>query len=369
MPKNLGRHVLLCLLWLLAAPLGAEPLQLFPGDLFPELSLPAPDRPADRDYLTLRRDHFTPSEIEAELLLVELFNVHCPHCQHQAPVYNELFRMIESRSATRGLIKLLGIAAGNRPEEVEAFRREYQVEFPLLADPSFSVWQRIGGTVTPLSLYVRQTRPGQPGVVAGVKQGLNDDYASLYGHLIQLAESDAEQLRQAGLAAAAERQARRLAPILPPEELEYRVRDASTRFGLLMDFAEVPLASGRQVYTAWLRSDAQNRRLFAEVVGRSAVCDLCHDVHFIYLFDRSGQIVAFEPLQLTKGYQGRNAAWSPAEVERTRQKILGRYLSMPQPFDPRVDAISSATMTSAIIFDSLTRGDALLQELRRQGLL
>jgi len=102
------------------------------------------------------------------------------------------------------------------------------------------------------------------------------------------------------------------------------------------------------------------------VTSRSSVCDICHDVHFIYLFDRSTKLIGFEPLQLTK--YG-NINWGEREVEIMRKKVLGRYLAMPQPFDPKLDAITSATMTSAIIFDSLAQGEELIRELRSQGLM
>ena len=48
--------------------------------------------------------------------------------------------------------------------------------------------------------------------------------------------------------------------------------------------------------------------------------------------------------------------------------IRSYYVAAPKPFDPQVDAVSSATITSAIIFDSLAQGEALLAELREAGL-
>jgi hypothetical protein len=36
-------------------------------------------------------------------------------------------------------------------------------------------------------------------------------------------------------------------------------------------------------------------------------------------------------------------------------------------FDPKVDAVTSATMTSAIIFDNFDQGQQLLDELREAG--
>lgn len=48
--------------------------------------------------------------------------------------------------------------------------------------------------------------------------------------------------------------------------------------------------------------------------------------------------------------------------------LVGTYLAAPEPFDPTVDAVTSATITSAMIFDSLAQGEELLRELREKGL-
>ena len=70
-------------------------------------------------------------------------------------------------------------------------------------------------------------------------------------------------------------------------QLEYRVRTAFTRVGTIEQFDKLSLVSRRQVYRALIRQGQTRQWLFAEVTSRSSVCDICHDVHFIYLFDRS----------------------------------------------------------------------------------
>lgn len=343
----------------------AEPQPIRPGDLFPELNLTTPTAVLDREYLQLSADKiFTPSQIKADLLLVELLNVHCPHCQMQTPAYNELFKLIEANPETQGKIKMLGVAVGNLGREVEGFRQNYHIEFPILADPNFAAWRAIGGSSTPLTIYVRQDKPGQPGIVTGIHRGLNTQYQKLYQRLVKMAKQDPAKLRQKAREVVERYQ--RVQPILSDPELEFRVRSALTHFGRIEAFSKLALLSGRQVYTALIRQGRNQQRLFAEVTSRSSVCDICHDVHFIYLFDRSTRLIGFEPLQLTK--YG-NVNWNAHEVKTMREKVLGKYLTMPQPFDPKLDAISSATMTSAIIFDSLAQGEVLIRELRAQGLM
>lgn len=336
------------------------------GDPFPEIRLTAPAGSGAREYLGISDGgFFTPSQIKADVLFVEVLNVHCPHCQMQAPSFNELFNLIEQNPETRGRIKLLGIAAGNVPEEVQNFILRYRVAFPIVADPGFQAHRAIGGSATPFSISVRQDSPGKPGVVAGTHLGLNTRYETIYAELQRLTAADTAGLRRQGQNAERVRQA--ITPLFTEKELEYRVRSAfTTTGGIIADFARLDLRSGRRVYTALMRRGDQTARLFAEVTSRLSVCDICHDVHFIYVFGTDGVVIGFEPLQLTK--YG-NVNWNAGDLEKMRRRVIGRRLTVPHAFDPRVDAVTSATITSAIIFDSLEQGQALLQELREQGLL
>jgi uncharacterized protein with FMN-binding domain len=59
--------------------------------------------------------------------------------------------------------------------------------------------------------------------------------------------------------------------------------------------------------------------------------------------------------------------WNATDTEKMRQRVIGRYLTAPRPFDPKVDAVSSATISSSIIFDSISRGEELLKELHEKG--
>lgn len=356
--------IVLSVLSSFAATAAEEPMMIALGDALPELALTLTGPEHDRRYLGLGDDPtFTPGQIKADLLLVEILNVHCVHCQMQTPSYNELFKLIEMNPQTRGRIKMLGIAVGNLPSEVEVFRRGYQVPFPVVADPRFVAHRALGVSGTPFSIYVRQDDSGQPGVVAKTHLGLNTDYRKVLVELQQLLNADPVSLRRQKAEAVRTRTA--IAPLYGEEELAALVRGEFIKTGgSLIEFNRVELHSGRRVYTALLRRGQEQVRLFAEVASRHSICDICHDVHFIYLFDSKARIVGFEPLQVTK--YG-NVLWNEQEAARMRQRVVGRYLTAPRPFDPKVDAVTSATISSAIIFDSLAQGEALLRELRDKG--
>jgi hypothetical protein len=102
------------------------------------------------------------------------------------------------------------------------------------------------------------------------------------------------------------------------------------------------------------------------VVSRPSACDVCHDLHFIYVFDEAGKVLRFVPLQVTK-YE--NEEFDEDDLRKIRSRIVGKYLSDTFIFDPKVDAVSTATITSALIFDSFSKGKALMEELKEKGLI
>jgi len=361
------RHAILSFLLLLTTglfPAAGPAAELRYGTPFPETSLSLPDSTPQKNYLGIDNPaHFTLSQVGGDIVLVEFLNVHCPHCQMQAPSYNELFKLIEASQAGKGRVKMLGIAVGNLPQEVETFRTAQQVQFPVVADPDFTIWRSIDGEATPYTVYVRQTKSGQAGIVAGSHLGLNTHYEALLAELLKLADTSPDTMLAAAVQATEKQDL--IAKHFSQDELEYRVRNAFVATGGgIRDFAKLTLRSGRQVYAAQMQSGENQRMLFAEVVSRHSVCDICHDVLFIYIFDLQGQVYGFESLQLTK--YG-NVNWTSQEIATMRDKLLGKSLLQKHRYNPKVDAISSATITSAIIFDSLNQGKALLEELHEKG--
>ena len=79
-----------------------DPIKI--GDIFPQAPLAAPKDMDARRYLALpEATSFTLNEIKADLILVEIMNVHCTSCQRQAQVYNKLYELIEKNVNTKKL--------------------------------------------------------------------------------------------------------------------------------------------------------------------------------------------------------------------------------------------------------------------------
>lgn len=163
-----------------------------------------------------------------------------------------------------------------------------------------------------------------------------------------------------------------------PEQIALRPPQSDTEIARLIEhsfaaqgeqlsgFHRLKLPSERSVYTATLLRNGQQQPIFAEVASRTAICDICHSVHFFYVFDQNGLILDFVPLHLTK--YG-NVEWNQQEIDSFTRRVIGKQLAGAWNFDPSIDAVTSATMTSAIIFDNFDQGRELLEELKQEELL
>ena len=124
------------------------------GDPFPEIPLQTPDNPEARAYLGIPEGKtFTIKDIKADLVLVEILNVYCASCWRQVPVYNKLYSVIEADPRTKGRIKMLSVGVGNQDWEVKYFVKQFDVPFPVIADPDFVMHEAIGGSPTPFSIF------------------------------------------------------------------------------------------------------------------------------------------------------------------------------------------------------------------------
>jgi len=342
----------------------ADPIEI--GESFPSVELPAPEDAAARTYLGLKNAQpFTLSDVEGKVVLVEVLNVLCPHCRKQTGPYNKLYAMIEADPEARGRIKMLGVAVANSDEAIADFVDIYEVAFPVVSDSRFKLHRALRAGPTPFSIYVLRDQQGERGVVAGTHLGEDDDMEALFDYLKEMLDMQASEF--AALPQEAKGPIEELAPPQSPDEVAAMVREAFALQGSeLQAFRTVELPGGRDLFAASVLRDGRRQPLFAEVTSRSAICDICHSVHFFYVFDAHGLVLSFNPLHLTK--YG-NVEWNEEEVAHFRSRVVGKNLAGSWSFDSNVDAVTTATMTSAIIFDDLSQGVEMMEVLQEAGLL
>ena len=118
------------------------------GMNFPDIPLEGKVTDSQKNYLSLKgTGPWNLRNIDADYIIIEVYSMYCPHCQKEAPIVNTLFERLEKTSEKR--VKLIGLAAGNTEFEIDFFKKKFNVEFPLFADPELEIHDKIGQPGTP----------------------------------------------------------------------------------------------------------------------------------------------------------------------------------------------------------------------------
>ncbi len=104
-------------------------------DSLPALSFNAPVNAGGGEYLGLspKAVTFSLNDVDSRVMVVEIFQVQCFHCQEEAHYVNELYERLKEEGLDHQ-VKIMGIAYGNTPFEVTMYARKNKVPFPLVAD-------------------------------------------------------------------------------------------------------------------------------------------------------------------------------------------------------------------------------------------
>jgi peroxiredoxin len=127
-----------------------------PGKMDLDFSLAAPENDSHRTYLGLETlEPFILNQIQAKVVIIEIFSMYCPICQREAADVNHLFELIQNDPALKDQVKLIGIGAGNSAYEVNFFKENYQIQFPLFSDTNFVIHKKIGEVGTPYFIGIK----------------------------------------------------------------------------------------------------------------------------------------------------------------------------------------------------------------------
>ena len=83
------------------------------------------------------RESFKLADIKAQILVAEVFQTRCSHCQNQVNDLKELYKLINKEGLFHQ-VKIIGLGYGDDLFEVEEFGRRYTIPYPLFADPQGS---------------------------------------------------------------------------------------------------------------------------------------------------------------------------------------------------------------------------------------
>lgn len=148
-----ARYFLPLLVLLIAFILGAGIHEEgYAAETLPTITLTVPESVEFREYLGLAGipgEKFNLAEVDADILLIELFSMYCPYCQAEAPLVNEFHTLARQQEKEDVSIKMVGLGASNTQFEVEYFGDEYNIEFPLFPDKDLSFYKKLKGEGTP----------------------------------------------------------------------------------------------------------------------------------------------------------------------------------------------------------------------------
>jgi peroxiredoxin len=329
---------------------------------FPDLVFRQSLSREEQNYLGLPpKKVFSFKEITGNLILVEFLSSYCVNCERQAPIFNEVYSLIERDPRLKGKVKMIGIAAGNNHHEVQIFKKTHSIPYPILSDAQFDAHTAVGSPRAPFSIWVRRDAQRnfivvstQLGLVESVKSVLDETRAVLQYDLALLKpkkgtiyEGDA------------------LTPPIPEDELAMKAKAGmESSGGKVIKIEKISLKGGDWIYVGKVDFGTHQKNLFSKLASRRAVCDICHDTFFIYTFDDEGKVIDIVPIQLTKMD---NLNWTEADIKKLKDRTLGRSILKPFPFDPAVDSVSGATITAVLVFDSLDKAKVIFEKLKKEG--
>jgi len=163
-----------CLVALHGARVAAEEPTIT-GDVLATIQLLVPQDPQAKNYLGLTEEgSFALSQIKAQVVMIEIFNMYCNNCQREAPRVNELYQLMNKDPKLKGKIKMIGIGVGNTPLEVDVFKKTYKVAFPLFPDADYAIHKICGEVRTPYFIGVKIKTDGSLRVFYTKEGGFQD---------------------------------------------------------------------------------------------------------------------------------------------------------------------------------------------------
>ncbi|MGA3115467.1 MAG: TlpA disulfide reductase family protein [Syntrophobacteraceae bacterium] len=117
-------------------------------------TLPPLDSEQTQTYLGLdAMKPFKVSDIRAKIVVIEFMSARCPHCQANAPIMNDIYKMIQADSGLAD-VKVIAIAVADDKTGVETFKKQFKTPFPILLDENREIARSMSVRATPTTMVV-----------------------------------------------------------------------------------------------------------------------------------------------------------------------------------------------------------------------
>lgn len=149
-------------------------------------------------------------------------------------------------------------------------------------------------------------------------------------------------------------------PKLSAQEIQDLIRKNLMAAGYqVAEIEHLTLENRQELYVITVAPQGSGVFFFARVESGITMCDVCHDTHFVYMFDQAGIVTDFFPLEITK--YG-NIPWTDEDIDKMKQNLVGRSIFESFEFNPKVDAVTTATMSSSIVYEAMNNAQEYFKD-------
>ncbi len=95
-------------------------------------------------------EEYTLSQFKGKPLVLALGASWCPHCNHEAPIFNKVYDRFKGR------VEMLGVLMKSPQKDAEEFLRKNKINFKLALDPEGKVGKAYGVTGIPEIFFINR---------------------------------------------------------------------------------------------------------------------------------------------------------------------------------------------------------------------
>jgi hypothetical protein len=158
------RLITMVLAWVVCLVPCSATAQQAAAKMLPDFTLPVPSSSEYQAYLGVTgadTEEFNVHDIDADILLIEMFSMYCPYCHAAAPAVNELYTLMQQTSQSGPRMRMIGLGANNTRFEVDHYQHTFTVAFPLFADKDMTLYRLLEGAGTPGFVGCRKNEDGK----------------------------------------------------------------------------------------------------------------------------------------------------------------------------------------------------------------
>jgi len=323
------------------------------GETLPKLELDQPLLSEEMKYLQATdAKTFSIKDPSTELLIIEFTNKYCFQCIVQVPLFNELFNALQNDPALKSKVKMVGIGVGNNRIQVDDFKKDQGIPFPVLPDPYFKIHDLIGQPNTPFTILARKNKKREEWIVASAHLGVIGDSEAFLDEIKAVLQYDVQLLKPLKGEFTPFPKEFETKMVLPDTEIIHLIKNTPVAPGTNISQVEKIILPGKEtVFMGTLDGGDRKKKFFSKMINQRSLCDFCYYNRFIFTFDEEGTVVNFIPIELGK-YP--NKPWDEEDVKKMKSRIIGTSILnntilivmwMRFPLQPLPASLSSSALT------------------------